>query len=99
MPKITVITRKAYGGAYDVMNSKHIRADLNLAWPSAEIAVMGAEGAAKIVFRREILAAKDPKAEESGWSPTTRSKFATLTRLPRAATSTTSSSRAARVRC
>jgi propionyl-CoA carboxylase beta chain len=61
VPKITVITRKAYGGAYDVMNSKHIRADLNLAWPSAEIAVMGAEGAAKIVFRREIQAAKDPE--------------------------------------
>jgi propionyl-CoA carboxylase beta chain len=64
VPKITVITRKAYGGAYDVMNSKHIRADVNLAWPTAEIAVMGAEGAAKIVFRREIQAAGDPAAEE-----------------------------------
>jgi len=65
VPKITVITRKAYGGAYDVMSSKHIRGDVNLAWPMAEIAVMGAEGAAKIVFRREIQAADDPVAEEA----------------------------------
>lgn len=57
VPKLTVITRKAYGGAYDVMSSKHIRGDVNLAWPQAEIAVMGAEGAAKIIFRREIAAA------------------------------------------
>ncbi|MBK8975206.1 MAG: acyl-CoA carboxylase subunit beta [Planctomycetes bacterium] len=64
VPKLTVITRKAYGGAYCVMSSKHIRSDLNLAWPSAEIAVMGAEGAAKIVFRREIGAASDPVSEE-----------------------------------
>ena len=76
VPKITVITRKAYGGAYDVMNSKHIRADLNLAWPSAEIAVMGADGAAKIVFRREIQAAKDPKAEEKRLADDYRAKFA-----------------------
>ena len=76
VPKITVITRKAYGGAYDVMNSKHIRADLNLAWPSAEIAVMGAEGAAKIVFRREIQAAKDPKAEEKRLVADYKAKFA-----------------------
>jgi len=62
VPKLTVITRKAYGGAYDVMSSKHIRGDVNLAWPTAEIAVMGAEGAAKIVFRREIGEADD-KAE------------------------------------
>ncbi|MGE3163758.1 MAG: acyl-CoA carboxylase subunit beta [Planctomycetota bacterium] len=62
VPKLTVITRKAYGGAYDVMSSKHIRGDLNLAWPSAEIAVMGAKGAAEIVFRKEILAAADPAA-------------------------------------
>ena len=64
VPKLTVITRKAYGGAYDVMASKHIRADLNLAWPGAQIAVMGAAGAAKIIHRREIQAAKDPAAEE-----------------------------------
>ena len=57
VPKITVITRKAYGGAYDVMASKHIRADVNLAWPTAEIAVMGAEGAVKVINRREIAAA------------------------------------------
>ena len=60
VPRITVITRKAYGGAYDVMNSKHIGADLNFAWPTAEIAVMGAKGASEIIFRREIQAAEDP---------------------------------------
>jgi propionyl-CoA carboxylase beta subunit len=60
VPKITVITRKAYGGAYDVMNSKHIRGDLNYAWPSAEIAVMGAEGAVEIVFRKDIMEIKNP---------------------------------------
>ena len=62
VPRITVITRKAYGGAYDVMNSKHIGADMNFAWPSAEIAVMGAKGAAEIIFKTEIAKAKDPKA-------------------------------------
>lgn len=61
VPRITVITRKAYGGAYDVMNSKHIGADMNFAWPSAEIAVMGAKGAAEIIFRNEIKSAKDPE--------------------------------------
>jgi propionyl-CoA carboxylase beta chain len=54
VPKVTVITRKAYGGAYDVMSSKHIRADINLAFPSAEIAVMGSEGAVNIIFRKEL---------------------------------------------
>jgi propionyl-CoA carboxylase beta chain len=63
VPKITVITRKAYGGAYDVMASKHIRADINVAWPTAEIAVMGAEGAVKTIFRREIAAASDKAAK------------------------------------
>jgi propionyl-CoA carboxylase beta chain len=62
VPRITVITRKAYGGAYDVMNSKHIGADMNYAWPSAEIAVMGAKGAAEIIFRREIADSKDSDA-------------------------------------
>ncbi len=62
VPKITIITRKAYGGAYDVMSSKHIRADVNLAWPTAEIAVMGAEGAVKVINRREIAAAHDKEA-------------------------------------
>jgi len=61
VPRITVITRKAYGGAYDVMNSKHIGADMNYAWPSAEIAVMGAKGAAEIIFKREITAAEHPE--------------------------------------
>lgn len=60
VPRITVITRKAYGGAYDVMNSKHIGADLNFAWPTAEIAVMGAKGASEIIFRREIASSDDP---------------------------------------
>ena len=62
VPRITVITRKAYGGAYDVMNSKHIGADLNFAWPSAEIAVMGAKGAAEIIFKKEISESADPAA-------------------------------------
>ena len=60
VPRITLITRKAYGGAYDVMNSKHIGADLNYAWPSAEIAVMGAKGASEIIFNKEIRAAENP---------------------------------------
>jgi propionyl-CoA carboxylase beta chain len=63
VPRITVITRKAYGGAYDVMNSKHIGADLSYAWPTAEIAVMGAKGAAEIIFKAEISSAKDPAAK------------------------------------
>ena len=62
VPKVTVITRKAYGGAYCVMASKHIRTDLNLAWPSAEIAVMGPEGAVNILYKRELEAADDPAA-------------------------------------
>ena len=63
VPKVTVITRKAYGGAYDVMNSKHIGADLNFAWPTAEIAVMGAKGASEIIFKNEIKAAEDPESK------------------------------------
>ena len=63
VPRVTVITRKAYGGAYDVMNSKHIGADLNFAWPCAEIAVMGAKGASEIIFRKEISEAADPEAK------------------------------------
>lgn len=62
VPRITLITRKAYGGAYDVMNSKHIGADMNFAWPSSEIAVMGAKGASEIIFRREIMEADDSEA-------------------------------------
>jgi propionyl-CoA carboxylase beta chain len=63
VPRVTVITRKAYGGAYDVMNSKHIGADMNYAWPSAEIAVMGAKGASEIIFKREIAEAEDSEAK------------------------------------
>lgn len=63
VPRLTVITRKAYGGAYDVMNSKHIGADLNLAWPGAEIAVMGAAGACNIIFKNDIQSASDPEAK------------------------------------
>ncbi|MEM6273379.1 MAG: acyl-CoA carboxylase subunit beta [Bacteroidota bacterium] len=63
VPRVTVITRKAYGGAYDVMNSKHIGADMNYAWPMAEIAVMGAKGAAEIIFRKEIAAAENPEGK------------------------------------
>ncbi|MBP9688196.1 MAG: methylmalonyl-CoA carboxyltransferase, partial [Bacteroidia bacterium] len=63
VPRVTVITRKAYGGAYDVMNSKHIGCDMNFAWPSAEIAVMGAKGAAEIIFKKDIDAASDKVAE------------------------------------
>jgi propionyl-CoA carboxylase beta chain len=65
VPKLTVITRKAYGGAYDVMSSKHIRGDLNLAWPTAEIAVMGPEGAVNVLYRDELAAAKDADAERT----------------------------------
>ncbi len=65
VPKITIITRKAYGGAYVVMSSKHIRGDISYAWPSAEIAVMGHDGAVNIIFRKEIAAAEDPEAERA----------------------------------
>jgi len=63
VPKLTVIVRKAYGGAYDVMSSKHIRGDYNVAWPTAELAVMGPEGAVNIIFRKEISGSKDPQAK------------------------------------
>jgi propionyl-CoA carboxylase beta chain len=76
VPKVTVITRKAYGGAYDVMASKHIRADVNLAWPGAEIAVMGPEGAVNVIFRKELAAAKDPVAERARLIQEYRDKFA-----------------------
>ena len=76
VPKITVITRKAYGGAYDVMNSKHIRGDVNLAWPTAEIAVMGPKGAVEILFRRQIAEAEDPEAEAAAKEADYRERFA-----------------------
>ena len=76
VPRITVITRKAYGGAYDVMNSKHIRGDMNFAWPGAEIAVMGPRGAAEIIFKREIQGAADREAALAGKEHEYREKFA-----------------------
>ena len=77
VPKLTVITRKAYGGAYCVMSSKHIRTDVNFAWPSAEIAVMGAEGAVNILYKREIAAADDPESARVDRIAEYREKFAT----------------------
>lgn len=76
VPKVTIILRKAYGGAYDVMSSKHIRGDISYAWPTAEIAVMGPEGAVNIVFRKEIAAAADPEAERERLVREYREQFA-----------------------
>ncbi|HWV58740.1 MAG TPA: carboxyl transferase domain-containing protein, partial [Longimicrobiales bacterium] len=76
VPRMTVITRKAYGGAYDVMNSKHIRGDLNFAWPTAEIAVMGPKGAVEILFRREIAESADPAGTARRLEAEYREKFA-----------------------
>ncbi len=76
VPKLTVITRKAYGGAYDVMSSKHIRADFNVAWPTAEVAVMGPEGAVNIVFRKELAEADDPDARRAELIADYKERFA-----------------------
>jgi propionyl-CoA carboxylase beta chain len=76
VPKLTVITRKAYGGAYLVMSSKHLRGDLNLAWPTAEIAVMGPEGAVNVVMRREMEQSADPVARKAELVADYREKFA-----------------------
>jgi acetyl-CoA carboxylase carboxyltransferase component len=76
VPKITIITRKAYGGAYDVMSSKHIRGDISYAWPAAEIAVMGPDGAVNIIFRKQIAAAEDPEAERQRLVQEYRNTFA-----------------------
>lgn len=76
VPKITIITRKAYGGAYDVMSSKHIRGDISYAWPTSEIAVMGPEGAVSIIFRKEIAAAEDPEKERERLVEEYREQFA-----------------------
>jgi len=76
VPKLTVITRKAYGGAYDVMSSKHIRGDLNIAWPTAEIAVMGPDGAVNIIFRKELADSKDPEKKRAELVAEYREKFA-----------------------
>ena len=96
VPKITVITRKAYGGAYDVMGSKHLGGDVNLAWPTAQIAVMGAQGAVNILYRRELAAAADPE-DAAGLrrpgSPSTRTRSPIPTSPPIAVTWTPSSAR------
>ena len=76
VPKLTVITRKAYGGAYDVMSSKHIRADFNFAWPTAEVAVMGPDGAVNIIFRKELADADDPDARRAELIAEYREAFA-----------------------
>ncbi len=76
MPKLTVITRKAYGGAYDVMSSRHVRGDFNVGWPTAEIAVMGPKGAAEILFKRDLAAADDPEAKLDDLVADYREKFA-----------------------
>ena len=76
VPKLTVITRKAYGGAYDVMSSKHIRGDVNLAWPTAELAVMGPDGAVNIIFRKELEQAEDPRQRKAELVAEYREKFA-----------------------
>jgi propionyl-CoA carboxylase beta chain len=76
VPKLTCITRKAYGGAYDVMSSKHIRADFNVAWPTAEVAVMGPEGAVNIVFRNELAESDDPEARRDELIADYKERFA-----------------------
>jgi acetyl-CoA carboxylase carboxyltransferase component len=76
VPKLTVITRKAYGGAYDVMSSKHIRADFNFAWPTAEIAVMGVDAAVKIIFRKELTSAEDPVQKMTELTEDYQNRFA-----------------------
>ena len=76
VPKVTLITRKAYGGAYDVMASKHVRADINFAYPTAEIAVMGPEGAVNIIYRDELAQSKDPEATRAALVREYRDKFA-----------------------
>jgi propionyl-CoA carboxylase beta chain len=76
VPKLTVITRKAYGGAYDVMSSRHVRGDFNVGWPTAEIAVMGPKGAAEILFKRDLAAADDPEAKLDDLVADYREKFA-----------------------
>ena len=91
VPKVTVITRKAYGGAYDVMGSKHLGGDVNLAWPTAQIAVMGAAGAVNILYRRDLAAPTTPKPAAKNSPRSTRTPSPTPTPPPSAATSTPSS--------
>ena len=75
VPKLAVVTRKAYGGAYIVMSSKHLRSDLNLAWPGAEVAVMGPEGAVNVIHRKELAGAEDPDALRAGLIADYRERF------------------------
>ena len=89
VPKLTVITRKAYGGAYDVMSSKHIRADFNVAWPTAEVAVMGPDGAVNIVFRKELDGGRDAEARRAELIADYKERFANPTTPRSAGTSTT----------
>ena len=101
VPLVTVITRKAYGGAYDVMGSKHLGADINLAWPTAQIAVMGAQGAVNILFRKELARRRGRRGLGRGdarerSSSSTRTRWPTPTSRPSAATSTPSSRRRTR---
>jgi acetyl-CoA carboxylase carboxyltransferase component len=99
VPLVTVITRKAYGGAYDVMGSKHLGADINLAWPTAQIAVMGAQGAVNILYRKELAEAEDPEdASRKELMRSTTTSWPTRTSRPSAATSTRSSTRTRRAR-
>ena len=77
MPRMTVITRKAYGGAYIVMNSKHLRSDVSFAWPTAEIAVMGADGAVNVVFRKQIEKASNPDKKRADLITEYQEKFST----------------------
>jgi acetyl-CoA carboxylase carboxyltransferase component len=77
VPKVALVMRKAYGGAYIVMSSKHLRGDVNLAWPNAEIAVMGPEGAVNVVFRKELAAADDPEAQRAELTRHYRERLAT----------------------
>jgi propionyl-CoA carboxylase beta chain len=91
VPKITVITRKAYGGAYDVMGSKHLGGDINLAWPTAHIAVMGAQGAVSILYRRELAqlpASRNSRPSGTPGRQSTRTRWPTRTSPPSAVTST-----------
>jgi acetyl-CoA carboxylase carboxyltransferase component len=99
VPKITVILRKAYGGGYIAMNSRHLGADFVFAWPSAEIAVMGPEGAANIIFKKEIEEAENPARCARKRSPSTRRSSPIPTWPPPRATSTPSSSRPRRGIC
>ena len=95
VPLVTVITRKAYGGAYDVMGSKHLGADVNLAWPTAQIAVMGAQGAVEPPVPQGARRRRTTRTAAAGrsWSPSTRTRWRTPTSPPNAATSTRSSIR------